>query len=181
MESDDHKGMLYGATGIALFVVVFVLFKAKAHFAAPSTEQELVAHLHQTTPRPNVVPAPRDYADSDRDEVIEQYFLDAMRDLEAAITECIKRWPGAPAKAKSRLRTDKAGRLEALSIQGAPAAAEACLATVFQGANLPRRANAVVHLVFPGIREKPKGQGPGPNPDNVRSLPPGEIYWGEAD
>lgn len=178
MESEDHKGMLYGATGIALFVVVFGLFKAKDHFAEPSTERELVAHLRSTTPQPNVVPAPRDYADSDRDEVIEQYVQDAIRDLEAGIAQCLERWPGAPSSAKARLRTDMAGRLEALSIQGAPPEAEGCIGTILKMANLPRRAGAVIEMDFPNVAptvgsERPtKRTGP-------RTAPDGDIYWGD--
>jgi hypothetical protein len=181
MDTDDDKGMLYGAASIALFVVVFGLFKAKTHFAQPSTEQELVAHLRTSTPQPQVVPAPRDYADSDMDENIEQYLLDAMRDMEPGILQCLERWPNAPGSAKARLRTDNAGRLEALSIQGSPPAAEHCLGIVLQAADLPRRADAVIRLAFPGIT----GPGPGAaavgDPNALRTPPGGDIYWGETD
>jgi len=179
MESEDHKSMLYGATGIALFVVIFTLFKAKAHFAEPSTEQELVAHLRSTTPQPNVVPAPRDYADSDRDAVIEQYVQDAIRDLEAGIAQCLERWPGAPSSAKARLRTDMAGRLEALSIQGATPEAEGCIGTILKMADLPRRASSVIQIDLPNIGSTVGSGRPAKRTGGSRTAPDADIYWGE--
>lgn len=178
MDSDKDKGMLYG---IALCVVGFGIFKAKSHFAQPSTEQEFVVHLRNTTPKPQVVPAPRDYADSDMDENIEQYLLDSMRDMEPGILQCLDRWPNNPTSAKARLRTDKAGRLEALSIQGAPLAAEHCLGIVLQAADLPRRADAVIRLAFPGDANPGADTVPTNNPNATQILPVGEIYWGEEN
>jgi hypothetical protein len=179
MNSENDKGMLYGATGIALFVVIFALFKAKAHFAEPATERELVAHLRNTTPQPELVTAPRDYADSERDHVIEEYVQDSARDLEAGITQCLKRWPEAPSGAKARLRTDAAGRLEALSIQGATPEAEACIGTILKQAILPRRSDAVIRLEFPNTTPADGANNPVKQTGGTRTVPNGDIYWGD--
>lgn len=178
MDSDEHKGMLYGTAGIALFVVIFVLFKAKANLAEPATEGELVAHLRNTTPQPELVTAPRDYADSERDHVVEEYVQDSARDLEAGITQCLKRWPEAPSGAKARLRTDAAGRLEALSIQGATPEAEDCIGTVLKQAILPRRANAVIRIDFPNGAPANGTDNPAKQTGGTRTVPNVDIYWG---
>jgi hypothetical protein len=178
MDSEEHKGMLYGTAGIALFFVVFALFKAKAHFAEPATERELIAHLRNTTPQPEIVTAPRDYADSERNHVIEEYVQDAIRDLEAGITQCLKRWPEAPSGAKARLRTDAAGRLEALSIQGAIPEAEDCIGTILKQALLPRRADAVIRIDFPNATPTNDADNPAKQTGGTRTVPNGDIYWG---
>jgi hypothetical protein len=180
MESDENKRMLFGAVGFALVVVVLVLFQAKSHLGSPSTERELVSHLRATTAAPTVTSAARDFADSDLDEGLQQYVMDAFRELEPGIRSCLERWPEAPPTAKARLKTDAAGRIVTLSIQGAVPQAERCVGILLQNAALPRRADGVIRMEFPGFApvEEPN-QGDGTFSGETRSLPRGEIYWGE--
>jgi len=180
MKTEKDQNMLFGATGVAIVVLVVVLFQAKKFLSEPKTEHELVSHVRATTAMPTVVVAPRDFADSDIDDSLEQYILDAIREIEPGVRRCLERWPGAPESAKARLRTDVAGRLSALSIQGARPDAERCFGVLLQRTSLPRRADGVVRIAFP--QDQPAVQeGPGgpPREGDTLTLPPGEIYWGE--
>ena len=178
MQNDENNAMVYSAAVVAILVIVVVLFQFKAHFSAPKTEQELVEHLRSQSNKPIVTESIRDFAESDRDLVLEQHVLDEMREMDASVRACLERWPNAMPTAKARMHTDAAGRLTVFSIQGAPQPAEVCLLNQFKIRVLPRHAEGVVQLAFPGFDD------PEATPQRTqapRSTGEVEIYWGNGD
>ena len=178
MSSDENNGMVYGATALVTIVIIVALFQAKAFFAKPVTEQELVTHLLNTTAAPTEVANLRDFMESDRDPTLEQHVMDRVRELNEPVSACLTRWPNYPNEAKARVKTDNAGRLSAFAIQDAPPNAERCMITFLKNSILPRHANGVVTIEFPSVEEAQNG--PTHTPRRGNGAGSTEIYWGEG-
>ena len=178
MSQDENNSMLYGATAVAAVILIFTLFQAKAYFAKPSTESELVHHLRTTTEAPKDIENIRDFMESDRDLVLEQHVMDRLREMDEPVRACLTRWPSHPRNAKTRIKTDPAGRLTAFAIQDAPPNAERCMITFLKNSVLPRHADGVVHLELPEGQVTSTETAPN-NPPARRDTGPTEIYWGE--
>jgi hypothetical protein len=179
MNSDENNGMVYGATALATVVIIVALFQAKAFFAKPVTEQELVTHLLNTTEAPKEVANLRDFMESDRDPTLEQHVMDRVRELDEPVRACLRRWPSYPDEAKARVRTDNAGRLSGFAIQDAPPNAERCMITFLKNSILPRHANGVVTIEFPSVEEAQSG--PVHTPQVGTGSGSTEIYWGQGE
>ena len=178
MSSDENNGMVYGATAFAGIFFIVVLFQAKAFFAKPVTEQELVDHLLNTTAAPTEVANLRDFMESDRDPALEQHVMDPLRELDEPVRACLTRWPDYPAQVKTRVTTDNAGRLSAFAMQDAPPGAERCMITFLKNSTLPRHANGVITIEFPSVEEATTGPVHTPRKGDTG---PVEIYWGEGE
>lgn len=133
---------------LGVIVVLVAGAVVRQRRAAERTEAEVVAELREQTPDPSAVLAQVDLPGVSEDPDVTAHVMLMAHTLQGAISTCTDRWPGHPAEVRVRLRSDAAGRLIELAVEGAPSEASSCLLAVLKRGQFPRNTHAIAPLTL---------------------------------
>lgn len=149
MSDKNPKTLTYVSAFMLVILIVAGLYEARQRGRFRKTEAELIGELKQELEAPSAEQGIDEFPEDRWDPMLHAQLGRVAARLQEAINACVeKEWPNPPVDAQVRIKADPAGRLEALAVQGASDAAEACLVTVLARGQYPRKTDGVATLVL---------------------------------